>query len=329
MRPPARDIAQVRSFNRLVTSQVGALQDRYLDRRPLGEARVLFEIGSRGATARDVRARLGLDSGYLSRLIRSLERDGLVTSGRDPGDGRTTRLRLTRGGRSGDARPRPDVRRARGVGARPARRAPSASVCCARRRRSGGCSPSRWSRWRRRTRGAPTRAGASRATSRSWASGSARASTRRGRCRRTPPTSSPPDGAFVLARIQRRAGGLRRAQAARRRDRRADADVGRRRAPRARDRHADPRRARGACGGARPHARPALHERRARRGAGAVPVARLRRDRPLQRRPVRRALLREAAGGPSFPRGAGKPRGRRATPAAARRPPAPAPTAAA
>ena len=98
MRPPARDIAQVRSFNRLVTRQVGALQDRYLDRRPLGEARVLFEIGSRGATARDVRARLGLDSGYLSRLIRSLERAGLVTSGRDPGDGRTTRLRLTAAG---------------------------------------------------------------------------------------------------------------------------------------------------------------------------------------------------------------------------------------
>ena len=100
MRPSARDIAQVRSFNRLVTSQVGALQDRYLDRRPLGEARVLFEIGTRGATARDVRARLGLDSGYLSRLIRSLERDGLVSSSRDPADGRATRLRLTPAGES-------------------------------------------------------------------------------------------------------------------------------------------------------------------------------------------------------------------------------------
>ena len=62
MRPPARDIAQVRSFNRLVTRQVGALQDRYLDRRPLGEARVLFEIGARGATARDVRAKYELRS---------------------------------------------------------------------------------------------------------------------------------------------------------------------------------------------------------------------------------------------------------------------------
>ena len=76
-----QDIALVRSFNRLVTRQVGALNDRYLGHRPLGEARVLFEIGPDGATPRDVRARLGLDSGYLSRMIRSLERDGLVESG--------------------------------------------------------------------------------------------------------------------------------------------------------------------------------------------------------------------------------------------------------
>ena len=40
-----QDIARVRSFNRLVTRQVGALNDRYLGRRPLGESRVLFEIG--------------------------------------------------------------------------------------------------------------------------------------------------------------------------------------------------------------------------------------------------------------------------------------------
>jgi DNA-binding MarR family transcriptional regulator len=90
----------VRSFNRLVTRQVGALNDRYLGRRPLGEARVLFEIGSEGATARDVRARLGLDSGYLSRMIRSLQRDGLVEKRPNPTDRRTMRLCLTRAGRS-------------------------------------------------------------------------------------------------------------------------------------------------------------------------------------------------------------------------------------
>src|SRR5260370_24795924 len=94
------DIALVRSFNRLVTRQVGALNDRYLGRRPLGESRVLFEIGPDGATPRDLRARLGLDSGYLSRMIRSLERDGLVKRRPNPTDRRTTRLRLTRPGRS-------------------------------------------------------------------------------------------------------------------------------------------------------------------------------------------------------------------------------------
>jgi DNA-binding MarR family transcriptional regulator/GNAT superfamily N-acetyltransferase len=95
-----QDIALVRSFNRLVTRQVGALNDRYLGRRPLGEARVLFEIGPNGATPRDVRARLGLDSGYLSRMIRSLQRDGLVEKRPNPTDRRTKRLCLTRAGRS-------------------------------------------------------------------------------------------------------------------------------------------------------------------------------------------------------------------------------------
>jgi DNA-binding MarR family transcriptional regulator len=94
------DIALVRSFNRLVTRQVGALNDRYLGRRPLGESRVLFEIGTDGATPRDLRARLGLDSGYLSRMIGALERDGLVEKAPNPADRRTKRLRLTRAGRS-------------------------------------------------------------------------------------------------------------------------------------------------------------------------------------------------------------------------------------
>src|SRR5215216_3197005 len=94
------DVARVRRFNRLVTSQVGALNDRYFGRRPLGEARVLFEIGSDGATPRDVRARLGLDSGYLSRMLGSLQRDGLVEELPDPSDGRSKRLRLTAAGSS-------------------------------------------------------------------------------------------------------------------------------------------------------------------------------------------------------------------------------------
>src|SRR3954470_17065285 len=95
-----QDIARVRSFNRLVTRQVGALQDRYFGGRPLGETRVLFEIGSRSATPRDIRARLGLDSGYVSRVIRSLERDGLVTRRPDPADRRGVVLEVTTAGRA-------------------------------------------------------------------------------------------------------------------------------------------------------------------------------------------------------------------------------------
>lgn len=95
-----QEIALVRSFNRLVTRQVGALNERYLGRLPLGESRVLFEIGTEGATPRDVRARLALDSGYLARLLGSLRRRGLVEEAPDPADGRTKRLRLTRKGRA-------------------------------------------------------------------------------------------------------------------------------------------------------------------------------------------------------------------------------------
>ena len=94
-----RQIQQVRSFNRAVTRRVGALSDDYLSRgRPLGESRLLFEIGRSGADLRDLRERLSLDSGYLSRMLRSLEAQGLVDSQRADGDGRVRRALLTRKG---------------------------------------------------------------------------------------------------------------------------------------------------------------------------------------------------------------------------------------
>jgi DNA-binding MarR family transcriptional regulator len=76
---PEAMIEQVRRFNRTVTERVGALNDHFLDlERPLGEARLLWEIGLDGREVRLLRSRLGLDSGYLSRLLRSLEAAGLV-----------------------------------------------------------------------------------------------------------------------------------------------------------------------------------------------------------------------------------------------------------
>jgi DNA-binding MarR family transcriptional regulator/GNAT superfamily N-acetyltransferase len=91
--------AQVRRFNRIVTQRVGALDDRFLSReRPLGEARVLWEIGSEERDVRSLRAQLGLDSGYMSRMLRSLEASGLVTLGPKDSDRRVRIARLTRKG---------------------------------------------------------------------------------------------------------------------------------------------------------------------------------------------------------------------------------------
>jgi DNA-binding MarR family transcriptional regulator/GNAT superfamily N-acetyltransferase len=92
-------VSQVRRFNRVVTQRVGALEDRYLARgRPLGEARVLWEIGDVGCDVRSLRSRLDLDSGYLSRLLRSLEAEGLVSVGPNERDRRVRTARLTPAG---------------------------------------------------------------------------------------------------------------------------------------------------------------------------------------------------------------------------------------
>src|SRR5947209_11465372 len=93
-------VEQVRRFNRVVTEQVGALNDRFLGRpRPLGEARLLWEIGPGGCEVRWLRSRLGIDSGYLSRLLRSLEAAGLVELSPSPSDRRIRVAHLTRAGR--------------------------------------------------------------------------------------------------------------------------------------------------------------------------------------------------------------------------------------
>ena len=92
-------IAQVRRFNRTVTQRVGALDDRFLARdRSLGESRLLWEIGPDERDVRSLRTELGLDSGYLSRLLRSLEAAGLVTVRASESDGRVRTARLTRAG---------------------------------------------------------------------------------------------------------------------------------------------------------------------------------------------------------------------------------------
>ncbi len=93
------DIQSIRSFNRTVTRRLGVLNDRYLGRdRPLVESRLLYEIGRQGASVRELRARLGLDSGFASRLLRALERKKLVRTEPAGSDGRVRVARLTRWG---------------------------------------------------------------------------------------------------------------------------------------------------------------------------------------------------------------------------------------
>jgi DNA-binding MarR family transcriptional regulator/GNAT superfamily N-acetyltransferase len=92
-------VQQVRRFNRTVAERIGALDDRFLGRaRPIGESRTLWEVGAEGIEVRALRARLALDSGYLSRVLRSLERQGLVTVGTSPNDRRVRLVRLTEAG---------------------------------------------------------------------------------------------------------------------------------------------------------------------------------------------------------------------------------------
>jgi DNA-binding MarR family transcriptional regulator/GNAT superfamily N-acetyltransferase len=93
------EVQQIRRFNRVVSQRIGALSDHYLARsRPLGACRVLWEIGVEGAEVRALRSRLGLDSGQLSRLLRSLEADRLIEVVPSPADARIRVARLTSAG---------------------------------------------------------------------------------------------------------------------------------------------------------------------------------------------------------------------------------------
>ena len=94
-------VAQVRAFNRTVAERIGALTDAFLGRgRPMGESRTLWEIGPGGAEVRELRARLGLDSGYATRVLQSLARQRLITVGPSQADRRVRRVRLTSAGRA-------------------------------------------------------------------------------------------------------------------------------------------------------------------------------------------------------------------------------------
>src|SRR5438270_12988795 len=92
----SQQVARLRSFHRAVTERVGALEGDYLGRaRPLGESRLLWELGADPREIRELRRKLGLDSGYVSRLLRSLEAQGLAVVDESASDGRVRTARLT------------------------------------------------------------------------------------------------------------------------------------------------------------------------------------------------------------------------------------------
>lgn len=94
------DVSRFRRFNRAVTSEAGVLDTSFLGRgRPLGAARVLNAIGHGRTDVAAVRAYLDLDSGLLSRLLRSLEDEALIVVMPDPDDARKRQAVLTEAGK--------------------------------------------------------------------------------------------------------------------------------------------------------------------------------------------------------------------------------------
>jgi DNA-binding MarR family transcriptional regulator/GNAT superfamily N-acetyltransferase len=101
LRQHERRIAAVRRFNRFYTRQIGVLRKTFLDSPySLGEARVLYEIGRRRLpTASDVGRALGLDAGYLSRVLRRFEKSGLIERTAAAHDARRSYLALSMRGK--------------------------------------------------------------------------------------------------------------------------------------------------------------------------------------------------------------------------------------
>ena len=251
--------AVLRRFNRSYTQRIGALDESFLGLGlPLGSARLLFEIGAEEApTVQRLRARLGLDSGYLSRLLRSLEEQDLVAVEPDPADRRRRLVRLTARGRR--TRSKLDDRSEELAAA--AGRAAERPAAGPAERGAGDCRPAGPGRHRRPRAGRPHRPrrphGGGPLLRRAGPALRHRVRPRRGRR----PRALPAAPRHVRGGPQRRRpGGLRRRPAARRAHRRDQADVGARRLARCRPGRPDAAAARGRRAGRRLRRGPPRHQ---------------------------------------------------------------------
>ncbi|MBO9611389.1 MAG: bifunctional helix-turn-helix transcriptional regulator/GNAT family N-acetyltransferase [Dyadobacter sp.] len=97
-----KNVSQIRHFNRFYTSHLGILDNHFLESAySLSEVRVLYEVGERSLiTAQQLSEQLKLDKGYLSRMIKSMMKSGLLSKAASAADGRALHIRLTDAGRS-------------------------------------------------------------------------------------------------------------------------------------------------------------------------------------------------------------------------------------
>ena len=190
----AQRVAAVRRFNRFYTQHLGVLQDGWLDSPfSLTEARVLYEIKQRDrATATDIGRDLGLDAGYLSRILRRFHKSGLIRKDVSPDDARQSLLSITARGQQGLRSARSADRAAGRRGARPAGRAgagPSGLGDARDRDDDRAGADSRRARSSCASHGPATSAGWSPATPSSTPRNTAGAKTSRASARRSSPTS--------------------------------------------------------------------------------------------------------------------------------------------